>query len=175
MNSFFHSVFATNSLKPTVYPRSCPDDQLLTEIHLSVAEVEAVLVNLELNKACGPDNIPGRLLKSTAEAIAPSLCYITPVHKHDDHWQLTTDRSHCCVSSQKSWGVVFLTAALLTRKLLCHLQHGFRPERSTESQLLVVYHDLLNTVASGKEIDAIYLDVPKAFDKVPHYLLLAKL
>ena len=74
MNSFFHSVFSTNSIKPTVYPRSCPDDQLLSEIHLPVAEVEAVLVNLVPNKACGPDIIPGRLLKSTAAAIAPSRC-----------------------------------------------------------------------------------------------------
>ena len=74
MNSFFHSVFSTNALKPTVYPRSCPDDQLLSEIHLPVVEVGAVLVNLDPNKARGPDNIPGRLLKSMAAAIAPSLC-----------------------------------------------------------------------------------------------------
>ena len=62
-----------------------------------------------------------------------------------------------------------------TSKFIYHLQHGFRPGRLTESQLLVVYHDLLNIVASGKEIDAIYLDLSKAFDKVPHHLLLAKL
>ena len=58
MNSFFHSVFSPNSFTPTVYPPSCPDDQLLSEIHLSVAEAEAVLVNLNPNKASGPDNIP---------------------------------------------------------------------------------------------------------------------
>ena len=74
MNSFFHSVFSTNSLTFPVHPRSCPDDQLLSEIHLSVAELKAVLVNLYPNKACGPDNIRRRLLKSTAAAIAPSLC-----------------------------------------------------------------------------------------------------
>ena len=58
---------------------------------------------------------------------------------------------------------------------LYHLQYGFRPGRSTESQLLVVYHDLLDSMASGKEIDAIYLDLSKAFDKVPHHLLISKL
>ena len=58
MSSFFNSVFSPSSSTPTVYPPSCLDDELLSEIHLSVAEVEAVLVNLNPNNACGLDNIP---------------------------------------------------------------------------------------------------------------------
>ena len=188
--------FSTNSLTPPIYPRSCPDDQLLSEIHLFVAEVEAVLVNLDPNKACGPDNIPGRLLKSTAAAIAPNLCNlfnmtlslgvvpakwkkanITLVHKRDDPSLAANYRpiSLLCILSKVLERCVFNRCFSHTSKFLYHLQHGFRPGRSTESQLLVVYHGLLNTVANGKEIDAIYLDLSKPFDKVPHHLLLAKL
>jgi hypothetical protein len=47
--------------------------------------------------------------------------------------------------------------------------------RSTVTQLLEVYHNIIETVASGKEVDIIYLDLSKAFDKVPHSLLLLKL
>ena len=47
--------------------------------------------------------------------------------------------------------------------------------KSTTTQLLEVYHEILNSVASGNEVDAIYLDFSKAFDKVPHHLLLRKL
>jgi hypothetical protein len=47
--------------------------------------------------------------------------------------------------------------------------------KSTTTQLLEVYHDILEHVASGKEVDAIFLDLSKAFDKVPHNLLLKKL
>ena len=48
--------------------------QLLSDIVLSVSDVQEVLTNLDPNKACGPDNIPGRLLKITAAVISPSLC-----------------------------------------------------------------------------------------------------
>ena len=58
-------------------------------------------------------------------------------------------------------------------KSLYRLQYEFRPGRSTKTQLLVVYHDMLDSIASGKEIDVIYLDLSKAFDKIPHYLMLS--
>ncbi len=56
-----------------------------------------------------------------------------------------------------------------------YLQHGFLRGRSTNTQLLVVYHQILECIASGQEVDAIYLDFSKAFDKVQHNLLLLKL
>ena len=59
--------------------------------------------------------------------------------------------------------------------LLYNLQHGFLRGKSTVSQLLEVYHDILDMVDGGQEIDVIHLDLSKAFDKVPHDLLLTKL
>ena len=55
------------------------------------------------------------------------------------------------------------------------LQHGFMRRKSTTTQLLEVYHGILESVASGNEVDVIYLDFTKAFDKVPHHLLSRKL
>ena len=131
-----------------------------------------------------------------AAAIAPSLCdlfnmslsigvvpgnwkkaNITSVHKRDDPSLAANYRpiSLLCILSKVLERCVFNRCFPHTSKYLYRLQHGFRPGRSTESQLLVVYHDLLSNVACGKEIDAIYLGLSKAFDKVPHHLLLAKL
>ena len=58
---------------------------------------------------------------------------------------------------------------------LYHLQHGFLRERSTVTQRLEACHNILNSVASEKEVDIIYLDLTKVFDKVSHNLLHLKL
>ena len=55
------------------------------------------------------------------------------------------------------------------------MQYGFIRGKSTTTQLLAVYHEILESVASGNEVDVIYLDFSKAFDKVPHHFLLRKL
>ena len=43
------------------------------------------------------------------------------------------------------------------------------------TELLTAYHDMLDTLASGKEVGVINLDLSKAFDKVSHHLLITKL
>ena len=61
--------------------------------------------------------------------------------------------------------------------ILTDTQHGFRPKRSPESQLIVTHHDiayLLNR-PDIKQVDAVLLDFAKAFDKVPHRRLILKL
>ena len=61
--------------------------------------------------------------------------------------------------------------------ILTDAQHGFRPKRSCETQLLVTTHDISQHLNNPKirQVDAIILDFAKAFDKVPHQRLLAKL
>ena len=54
-------------------------------------------------------------------------------------------------------------------------QHGFRSSRSCLSALLDVFDDLMHMLSSDTTVDMIYLDFPKAFDKVDHGVLLHKL
>ena len=54
-------------------------------------------------------------------------------------------------------------------------QHGFRKKRSCLTQLIDHVDHILKCLNSGEEVDVIYLDYAKAFDKVDHKLLLAKL
>ena len=57
---------------------------------------------------------------------------------------------------------------------LYHLQYGLLRGRSTVTQLLQVYHEVFNAIAEGKDIDVVYLDFAKAFDKVSHSALINK-
>ncbi|CAB3995416.1 Hypothetical predicted protein, partial [Paramuricea clavata] len=45
----------------------------LSGFELSISEVYKVHTNIEPNKACGPDNLPGRILKEVAVEISPAL------------------------------------------------------------------------------------------------------
>ena len=54
-------------------------------------------------------------------------------------------------------------------------QHGARGGRSTLSQLLVQHDHVLKMLEEGDNMDMVYLDFEKAFDKVDHPLLLRKL
>jgi len=60
-------------------------------------------------------------------------------------------------------------------RIFHNCQHGFRKGMSCETQLCVTYHDLAKTMESRNTTHAMILDFKKAFDKVPHALLLEKL
>jgi len=62
-----------------------------------------------------------------------------------------------------------------SNELFCDDQHGFRSKRSCETQLLTVMEHWTRCVDDENSIDVVYLDFLKAFDKVPHKRLLAKL
>ena len=64
---------------------------------------------------------------------------------------------------------------LYDNKLLCDNQHGFRPLRSCETQLLQLVHEWLSILDERGSVDAVFLDFAKAFDKVSHPHLLLKL
>ena len=73
---------------------------------------------------------------------------------------------------------------IITSNILRHLeehsiltdcQHGFRARRSCETQLVTLVHELAEAIDRGRQTDMIILDFSKAFDRVPHLRLLAKI
>ena len=59
--------------------------------------------------------------------------------------------------------------------LLSNVQHGFRKERSYETQLSAVIQHIAYSLGLSQQVDAIILDFSKTFDTVPHHRLLYKL
>ncbi len=58
--------------------------------------------------------------------------------------------------------------------ILTDTQHGFRPRRSCESQLITTFHDIAGQLDRRdiKQVDAVILDFAEAFDKVIHKRLI---
>ena len=56
-----------------------------------------------------------------------------------------------------------------------HLQSGFRPADSTVIQLIYVVQNIIDALERGNEVRAVFSDISKAFDKVWHEGVLAKL
>ena len=102
---------------------------------------------------------------------------IPPVFKREDPMLAESYRpiSLLCILSKVLERCVYNHCYYHLEPQIFDVQHGFMRGKSRTTQLLEVYHNILDSVANGKQVDAIYLDLSKAFDKVPHYLLLSKL
>ena len=187
LNNYFHSVFTTDNQTDTPIADNNNPYPDITEIHVTLNGVYKLLKELKQHKAPGPDLIPNRLLKETAEDIAPTLtllfqasikqskvpsewkhAHISPILKKDDRSLPSNYRpiSLTCVCS-KLLKHIFYTAIikhLVIHNILTNAQHGFRQGHSCDSQLLLTVHDIATGLNNGKQIDAIALDFTKAFD-----------
>lgn len=60
-------------------------------------------------------------------------------------------------------------------KVISDNQHGFRHSRSTTTNLLTYYTDLISYISKGIQVDAVYTNIRKAFDSVDSSILVKKL
>ena len=168
----------------------------MDDITVSCEGVTKLLRNLKAHKAAGPDGLPARLLKETASEIAP---VVTLLWASIDQGSVPSTWKKAMVvplfkkgsrSSAANYRPISLTAILyklcehiLHCVVICHLpahnilsdaQHGFRSQRSCDTQLLLTFHGLAKGLDEKHQIDLILLDFSKAFDKVPHRRFLHK-
>ena len=170
----------------------------LNDIEITGDDIIKAISEIKNDSSAGPDGIPVKFYKDYAEELVvpllviwrhsldtgdqpdqPILAVISPLHKGGPK----------CFS--KNYRPVALTNHLtkiferILRKainnyldeneLMNPSQHGFRSGRSTMTQLLGYYESIMDILVEGHSVDSIYLDFSKAFDKVDHNILLAKL
>ena len=155
------------------------------------------LKNLNPNKDTGPDELPTRVLKETAEQIAPIITHIFQqshkTSKLPNDWLqalVTPNHKKSLKSDPANYRPISLTCILCKVKehiivgniwkhlhkhdVILQFQHGFLSGLSCESQLIETVHDWMTALDNKTQIDAILLNFAKAFDKVPHKRLLSK-
>ena len=72
LNQQFQSVFTKEPDSP-LPDKGLSPHPAICDINVSVEGVYNLLLNIHPHKACGPDQIHGRVLKETADVIAPFL------------------------------------------------------------------------------------------------------
>ena len=107
------------------------------------------------------------------------LANITPVFKKGDRSKPNNYRpisliSICC---KKFEHILYhhIIEHLNTNSILIDQQFGFKSGHSCEAQLISVVEDIHLVMDHSHQVDVIFIDFQKAFDKVPHHRLFNKL
>lgn len=61
------------------------------------------------------------------------------------------------------------------REVIRVSQHGYTKDKPCLANLVALFKQLTSSVDSGIDVDVIYLEFCKAFDRVPHYIISSKL
>ncbi|CAH2087196.1 unnamed protein product [Euphydryas editha] len=172
------------------------DSRCLTGIHITRSEIETHLKRLNTFKGHGSDCIPPIFFSKNAEPLAiplqilfnkslkdgvfPSVwkeAIVVPIPKSGSKQLIENYRpiSLLTVLAKVFEKIISRHITWHTKQILGEQQHGFIAKRSTATNLVSFVEQLLSHLGSGEEVDAIYGDLSKAFDKVDHNILLSKL
>lgn len=175
------------------------DDSAFTNIDITSEDIMNAIKSTKINSAPGPDTIPPIFLHKCAETMITPLkiilkksltnsdippswkeSVISPIYKRKGNKCDPSQYRPISLTSQLIKLLeriirIYLIQYLEINCLLPDSQHGFRPNRSTVSQLLLQYESILEALASKHNMDIIMLDYAKAFDKINHSILLFKL
>ena len=175
-----------------------PDSNILTTITVTENEVLTVLRKLNIHKAMGPDGLPNHLLKLIADQITPSLTIlfnlcldngtfpdqwkkanITPVYKKGQKELKSNYRpiSLLPAISKVLERIIFnrIYAHLESNGHLTWRNSGYKKADSTINQLLYITHQIQQNLDDGDDTGLVFLDQSRAFDRIWHEGLLAKI
>ena len=151
---------------------------------------------LKPKKSTGPDNIPAHIYKGLSEYIASPLKHIfnlaitnkqfpedlktaqiTPVYKSGNKNEIKNYRPISLINVLSKIYETILSEDLtsLLKPKMSIFQHGFLEDKSTVTNLTILSELAAEAIQNKCQLDVIYTDCEKAFDKVNHSILLKRL
>lgn len=198
-NTFFNSVFqrpANSYPLQSLAPPFCDDGSVICSTIISPSNVLKFLKRLNINGGAGSDGIPSYFVVRCAKSLCFPLsliftksisigsfpskwkeAHILPIHKKGSKTKIENYRP---ISILNVFSKVFEKSVneviypILSRGIPPQ-QHGFYKGRSTTTNLVEFLNFVLRRMDKRKQVDVIYTDFEKAFDRVDHVILLRKL
>ena len=197
----YKSVFTVPCTNPSATNFPSLNCNNLSDIDVTLESIIAAGKSICLSSAPGPDGIPPIIFHDYIEVLARPIkriirmsldsgklpepngiaqAIIAPMLKPGGTKSNAADYRPIALTNH----LTKLIERIIRMAIIEHLeenlcfnknQHGFVPGKSTITQLLKFYDDLLFLLEMGNDADVIYLDFAKAFDKVDHGVVLKKL
>jgi hypothetical protein len=171
-------------------------DDTLCDITFTKDEILKELKDINPNKAPGPDGLSSRVLKTCCVELAGPVQTLfnqsLQTSKVPTDWKranvapIFKKGSKVEPSNYRPVSLLPIISKTLERCILnkildtiapkiSKLQHGFMKGKSTMTQIMTVLSNIHRIFDERKQTDVIYFDLSKAFDSVPHKLLIHKL
>ena len=194
--SFFCSAFQPMTLNNNA--RTYASSQLvnINSVTFTIKQVSGYLKHLDVNKSAGPDAIPPVFLQRCYQKLAEPLAilfsrsmklgtmpldwkksFVTPVYKSGNKHDISNYRPISKLSAIPKLfeRIIYDTFSQIVRPFIIPEQHGFVARKSTESNLCEFLDYLYTSMDNRLQVDAVYTDYSKAFDKICHNILIHKL
>lgn len=163
---------------------------------ITISEVQDAIKRLKNKLTSGPDLIPSFIVRDCGNVFSLPLCIlfnisiktatfpniwklakICPVFKNGDLALICNYRaiSLLCNFAKVFEIVLYNRIYLSTKLLISPFQHGFMENRSTVTNLVIFTQFVSDILDEKGQVDVIYTDFSKAFDRIDHCILLNKL
>lgn len=195
----FSSVFLPErpALDPAAAAAAPPAD--CRRVHLQAlrpADVRAAVGKLKPGSSPGPDAVPAYIIKGCLDELIAPITYIfnlildtghyptrwkksrvTPIPKSGSKTKVENYRPIAILSALAKVFETALHNSLLPQCLpyITDAQHAFLPRRSVNTNLVTLVDYVSREMDHGNQVDVVYLDFQKAFDRVDNDTLLVKL
>jgi hypothetical protein len=175
------------------YPSDTVTSDFLPTAPISAAEVNKVIKHLRPSKCVGLDGIPSLVINGCSVLFTPLLTYIfnlsltsvtfpslgkqtavVPVFKKGNSTIVSNYRpiSILNIFSKIFEFIVYDYLYNFFKYRLNPSQHGFCKFNSTATNLVTYQNSIIPSVCTQGQTDSVYFDLTKAFDIVPHSILL---